>query len=330
MSDSEHTRYVRLRADADREGALNRETRFSSTGQFEKVVLVDHRSLFNQHQRRMHQVVREHTRPGVAIFALHPQHGHAGHLWLEASEQVRAGTIGRHSQTDLFLPLDPDLSLRHLLVLVQRVDGALKLRIADLATPGGFQVEKGGVLRAVDADGTVVLRAAGYSLFAFPTGGPPLWNRDVEDPWATLPAREVVASARTPQPRRRRGKETTISLVAGPAEPAPERVADEPVAGTLLISVGGIAQRLEVGPSALERGLILGRYSRCSGDTSSMTNNVSRVHAVLIDVGGVVHVVDAGSTNGVVVSKKDVKCAPIEVGVSYSLGDMRVRWVPRS
>ena len=128
MSDSQHTRFVRLRADSDRGSVRNGETRCESTRAFPRVVLLDHRGLFNHHQRRLHQVLREYPKPGIAVFALHNQQGIAGHLWLEATEQLRAGTIGRHSAVDLFLSDDEALSLRHLLVLVRRNAGALRLR----------------------------------------------------------------------------------------------------------------------------------------------------------------------------------------------------------
>jgi hypothetical protein len=257
----------------------------------------------------------------------------AGHLWLEATEQLRAGPIGRHSNVDLFLPDDEELSLRHLLVLVRQVAGSLRLRVADLATPGGFQSEEGGVLRAVDANGTLVLRAASYSFFAVPTGSPPPWKRDAEDPWLTLPRRVLVAEPRSPRspPVRRhiaRGGQTSVSFVSGPEEPGPEPVllAGEIVEGHLVIANGGAEQKLTVGATALERGIILGRYSRCSGDTSVMTDLVSRVHGVVIAIDGQVHLIDAGSTNGIATGGQEVKCAPIQASATYSLGGMKVRW----
>jgi FHA domain len=118
--------------------------------------------------------------------------------------------------------------------------------------------------------------------------------------------------------------------VNGPQEPGPEPVLGpgEAVEGHLLIVNGGAEERLPVGAKALERGIILGRYSRCSGDTSVMTDLVSRVHAVVISVDDQVHIIDAGSTNGIVVGEAEVKCAPVESGATYSLGRMLVRWEP--
>ncbi|MHB8876046.1 MAG: FHA domain-containing protein, partial [Myxococcaceae bacterium] len=328
---SDVTRVVRLRADIDRGQARNGRTNYLDTCELPRVVLVDHHALFNHHQRRLHQLLRDYPKPGVAVFALHHQKGIAGHLWLEATEQLRAGTIGRHSKVDLHLPDDEELSLRHLLVLVRRTAGALHLRIADLATPAGFQAEEGGVLRAVTANGTLVLRAASYSLFVLPTGEPPPWDPAAADPWLTLPQRAVVAEARvarSPLSRRQRARETSVTFVAGPAEPGPGPMRDEgeAVEGMLVITNDDAEQRLSVGASALERGIILGRYSRCSGDTSMMTDAVSRVHAMLIAVEGDAYLVDAGSTNGVFAGKVEVKCAAVEAGCEFSLGGMTVRW----
>jgi hypothetical protein len=101
--------------------------------------------------------------------------------------------------------------------------------------------------------------------------------------------------------------------------------------GTLVITNSGLEQRLLVGATALHRGMILGRYSRCSGNTSVMTNLVSRVHALVIAIGDQVHIIDAGSTNGVsiVTRHEHIKCEPVDPNVTYSLGGMSVRWEPK-
>lgn len=333
MSDSQHTRFITLRADSDRSAAHNSETRCVGTREFARVVLLDHRALFNHHQSRLRQIVAEHTRAGVVLFALHSERGLVGRLWLEASESLRAGTIGRHSRTDLFLPEDEELSLRHLLVLVKRSGAALRIRVADLATPGGFQAEEGGVLRAIDANGTVILRAASYSVLAIPTGAPAPWNSKAADPWLTLPARVLLSEERIARERPLRVRpasvETHVRSVEGLAEagPEPSLGPGEAVEGVLLIGDGQGQRRLSVGRRALEQGIMLGRYPRCSG-ASAMSDRVSRVHAVLIAIEGEVHLVDAGSTNGTRVDDEEFKCGPVEHGRSYSLGDLSVRWMP--
>ncbi|HVE83182.1 MAG TPA: FHA domain-containing protein [Myxococcales bacterium] len=334
MNDSQHTRFVRLRADVDRDSARNEGTRCASGP--ERVELVDHHAFFNRHQRRLGQIVREHARPGVAVFALHWRAGIAGHLWLSATEQLRAGIIGRHSSVDLFLGDDHELSLRHLLVVVKRAgSGGLCIRVSDLVTPIGFQAEEGGLLRAVEASGTLVLRAAGYSLFFFPTGGPLPWNPGAADPWSTLPPRRLVADERLPRALRtqrweHRSEDTSVRFREGPKGPGPEVVLrpDERVEGHLFISNGGREERLAIGARALERGVILGRYSRCTGDTTEVSDDVSRVHAVLLRCDGELHLIDAGSTNGTFRDDHEVKCERVEPGCRYRLGRMRVRWEP--
>ena len=335
MSNSDCTRNVQLAADIHRDRAHNQGTRCASQ-RMERVVLVDHHSLFNLHQRRLHQILREFPQPGVAFFALHPVHGIVGRLWLSATDQVRAGTIGRHSEVDLHLPHDEELSLRHLLVLVRASPRSERIQVLDLATPGGFQAEQGGVLRAVDANGTLILRAASYSLFFFPTGTPPPWDPDAQDPWLSLPARVVVADERVAaEPRRSRvgrrsPNETSVSVREGPSEPgpAPVREPGEEIEGLLILSTGGAQARLSVGGRALERGVILGRYSRCAGDTAVMSDQVSRVHAMLVRIEGTLHIVDTGSTNGTITGNRAVKCEPIGAGQAYALGRMIVRWEP--
>lgn len=333
MSDSGWTRFVRLRADVEREDHRNEMT--SRTGWRERVEVVDHRALFNYHQRRLLELVRGHGRAGVAVFALHRRAGIAGHLWLAATDQLRAGTIGRHSSVDLFLADDGQLSLRHLLVLVQMPSHELRVRVADLATPAGFQAEQGGVLRAVDANGTLALRAAGYSLFFIPTGGPPVWDATAEDPWSTLPPRVVVADARPSRPSRRwrfrqRPSDTNVRPREGPSETGPEPLLQphERIEGHLIIASGAIEQRLAASARALDRGILLGRYSRCAGSTGEMSYSVSRVHAALVRWEGELHLIDTGSTNGTFKGDRRVKCEPLEPGFSYGLGRLRVRWEP--
>ncbi len=325
------TRIAKLAADVDRAAADNQGTRVSVSRRLPS--WTDHRALFNQHQRRMSQVLCEWPEPGEAVFALHPHRGIAGRLWLSATSELRAGTIGRHEAVDLHLPHDEELSLRHLLVLVRKSATSTRVQVLDLATPSGFQAEQGGLLRSVDANGTLILRAASFSLVLVPTGAPVPWDRDAGDPWSTLPPRVLVADERAEPnaPRRtleHRVGETNVAFRDGPSEPgdAPLLAPDESVAGQLTLSISGTHETLVVGGRALDRGVILGRYARCAGDTAAFSDDVSRVHAVLVRVGGVVHLVDAGSTNGTWCGEREVKCEPATSGHQFQLGRMGLRW----
>jgi hypothetical protein len=132
------------------------------------------------------------------------------------------------------------------------------------------------------------------------------------------------------QRREHRSENTAVRFREGPSESGPEALLQpgERVEGHLLITHGASEERLAVGARALERGVILGRYSRCTGDTTEMSQDVSRVHAVLLQCDGELHLIDAGSTNGTFLGDREVKCGWVQSGCRYRLGRMRVRWEP--
>lgn len=329
MGVSEVTRFIRLRADVDRTLATNEGTRVAHPSRPDDVRFVDHHSLFNRHQRRLHQVLREFPRKGVCVFAVHPQHGLAGQLWLEASAGVRAGSVGRHAEVELHLPFDEALSLRQLLVLVTRGDGGTRIQVVDLATPGGFQAETGGVLRAVTADGPCVLAVASYSLFLLPTGAPTPWEPQAADPFLTLPPRRLVTRTRPrPEPRRLGEGQALVTECRGPVMVRADRLREpgEPVVACLTLGAGALAHRLELGASALERGVLLGRYERCAGDPSALEFDVSRVHALVLSVDGEPWLFDAGSTNGVFAGEAQVRAVPLDEVTAYRLASLPLGW----
>jgi hypothetical protein len=330
---SELTRVVRLRPDIDRGNARNERTVFARIIPDGAARPADHGARFNHHQRRLSQLVRDYMRPGLAVFALHEQYGFVGHVWLEASEAVRSATLGRHSRADLHLPDEPSLSLRHLLVLVHRRDGVTHVRVLDLMTPAGFKAEGDDVLRGLEADGLLVFSAAGYTFLAVPTGAGIPWDVSATDPWQTLPPREARTSVRRlPTSGRRasvnRNGETRVTAVPGPVVAGSDGLlADgEAPEGTLHIRDGDSRTQLVLGASALARGVVLGRYERCAGAVAVESDRVSRVHAVLVEVAGQVHLVDAGSTNGTTLDGEDVRCAAVLEGRWYELGSMWMSW----
>src|SRR4051794_32279712 len=64
-----------------------------------------------QSHRVISNALREQPNPGLFVFAHHPLFGIVGRLWLRATTEPRAGTLGRHEHVDLGLPLDRALSL---------------------------------------------------------------------------------------------------------------------------------------------------------------------------------------------------------------------------
>jgi len=331
---ADYTRVVSLREDIDRHVAGNVGTYCPKDPNWREALLpLDPRSLFNRQEQRMHEIARGYSRPGVVIFAVHTSYGMRGHLWLEATAQLRAGSIGRHSNVDLHLPDDDELSLRHLLVLVDGYAGVPRVHVLDLATPNGFMAENDKVVRGLMANGFFVFSAAQILFFAVPTGVPPPWDGESGNPWSTLPPRKMTRAVRPKHPPRRRRQVSTrkpvtrVSVIDGPidSESGVPRAPGEPVVGCLTLTDEDREEDLLLGDSALKRGVVLGRYDRCAGHAAA-GYNVSRVHAVLAEVYGRVHLIDAGSTNGIVVEENQVKCAPIVEEQTYSLGSMRLTW----
>jgi hypothetical protein len=254
-------------------------------------------ALFSEQQRLMASAVAEQARPGLFVFAAHTRLGHLGRLWLEASAEPRAGSIGRHDEVDLALPLDDSLSLRHLLFVVQRRDGVVRFAALDLDTPQGVRIESGQQVRLVEAVGVMVLQASEFIFFCVPTGQPLPWRPDAPHPWATLLPRAAcrVETQGAPPGRRLAGR----------------------------LEVDGRPHALSA--DGLSRGVLLGRAARC--DVVLSDDGVSRVHAVLLRFGGAALIIDAGSTNGTWCGETEVAIAPLTDGARFTLGaENEIRW----
>jgi len=222
---------------------------------------------------------------------------------------------------DLYLPDDESVSLRHLLVLVNREEVSnFRVRVLDLATPTGFHAESGSSLRMLEGDGPLVFHAASYAFFVFPTGVPPPWDATAPSPWLSLPQRAHVATPRDPMRPRPRRADGATSVTFGHELLAThhEKLVQghEVPVGVLRIATDGRTTSFPVGARALERGVIIGRYERCVGEGLASDDNVSRVHAVLLSHRGQTFIVDAGSTNGITSREHDVKCEAV-TGVPY-------------
>lgn len=257
--------------------------------------------LFSDRQRMMASAVREEKRPGLFVFAAHERFGHLARLWLEASEAPRAGTVGRHDEVDLALPLDESLSLRHLLFIVRRAKGSVHFSALDLETPGGVQLESGQPVRLVESMGALFLRASEFVFFCVPTGQPVPWNPDDAQPWSTLLPR-------------------VARHVESPDEPVPGR----PIGKLEVRGLAG-ARGFRIDADSLRRGVLVGRADRC--DVRLPLQSISRVHAVLLQLGDETFLVDAGSTNGIWQDERQVRIEQLVDGVTFDLGrEASLRW----
>lgn len=256
---------------------------------------------------RLHRAVRsaclEEPRPGAFLFAVQAAGGSVGRLWLAATAAPRAGTLGRHEAVELPITTDGALSLRHVLFLVRLVGGRVRYTALDLESRSGLHTHA-GQQRQLESEHPAVLRAAGLAFFCVPTGPGTALSADPLEAWERL--------SRPPAPR---GPSFIDRFLAGQARPV----------GRLTAELGAQRLPLRLDDATLERGVLIGRDGRC--DVVVPHHEVSRVHAVAVQLDGQPYLVDAGSQNGTWTAQGErVRCAALRPGDTFSLGGARLRW----
>ena len=330
-ANSNETRVLRLGWVADREDVTNTGTCIAIA---RPTSWMNVRGLFNAHHRQMAGTLRRESRPGVMVFVL----GGAeieGCLWLSATDDLRAATIGRHSCADLYLPMEAGLSLRHCLVLVRRVGDGVRVHVVDLSSTAGLRLEDGQEARAVEADGHFFLRVPGAVIACFPTGVPLPWDPDAMPAFGSLAAREGVPLLQVPRPIWRAQfvpeESSRMTVCPAPIAAGPVGLLEprDVLAGFLTLASPIGHERLPVGLSALDRGVVVGRSNRCAGTRALSHDSVSRVHALLLRRDGHVFLADAGSTNGIWLGEEEIKCTRVVPHAEYHLGERAsLAWAP--
>jgi hypothetical protein len=308
---------------------------------------VSFRDLFLRHFRWIRWAIAGNSEPGYLLLTADAG-GLADGLWLRSEQHsINAAVVGRHAECPLRLGEDREASLRHAAVILgrQRPGAPLRLRLVDLRSASGLVDEQGCRWHGLESDGPVAVRMGPSVFMAFPTGGAaPAWSDDAEQAWQSIPPRayiEAEEAAPVPAPvawRRERGEAPgaggTTLVRTWPAPLTWSRSlldADEVPRGELHIRSGQGQACLRVGSRALGRGVLLGRYSRCDNDGVPVLSDrcFSRVHALVIDVDGQVHAVDAGSTNGLWCALERVRRCPLSQNEDVELGGgpARLSWV---
>lgn len=310
----------------------------------------DFRALFVRHYERIRETCLRFAEPGVALFACRLDDGAwAGSMCLAArAGAVRAGVVGRHSAADLHLPDDPSLALRHLAVLVEApslrdaLRGDVRFRVLDLATGSPPRDEEGRAVESLTVEGPVFLTCQGYALLAFVTGDPTDWPASPIDAWDCIPERVFVEERLAPTaqgsgaaplpggaaPARDLGRQTLIRRHLSASAIVDLRHAPvEPPVGTLaLMCDREVRLSVDVGREQMRRGILVGRYDRCAGGADITTDEVSRVHLLVIELGGRLYAIDLCSTNGTFLALdrpgevRAIKVAPVEDGEVFALG----------
>jgi hypothetical protein len=229
--------------------------------------------------------------------------------------------LGRHSRADVVLPSDPDLSLRHLLVVPEAGE---RLRLVDLRAALPMYATTDRPARSLSVDGPFAVRLGTYLLGGFRVGP------GADPPPPTLPAMESVeapsATAASAPPRNetqvghgpyRSGRRSTL-ITSLPRPITLDEVSDArapgPATATLVGKRGDQIARVPLLAEDLRRGVLVGRAEKCldQGLRMVMTMQISRVHAVLVmDERNTIWLYDAASTNGTLVSGTRVRSATL-------------------
>ena len=307
------------------------------------------RELFCRHYAAVRELVESHREPGLALVVI----GTAGieaRAWVGAEpDAANPVIVGRHSSAEVFLPSDRSLSLRHLAVILdRRRDAPLRFRVLDLRTTSAFRDEGGRRLEGVEAAGPILLRCASYALMLFPTGeAADPWPEDAQAGWQRVPECAWLDSSSADSDRwaqplvlrevgRSRGvrvSDATTSSISfpGPVFVEPRPLGSGPARGELVVSGEYARATLLVGQEAARQGVLFGRYDRCDGARLPVLahESLSRVHLLVIEVGGTLYAIDTASRNGSWLDGQPFRCVRLEPGRPVTLPvNVRVEWQP--
>lgn len=201
--------------------------------------------------------------------------------------------VGRHAFADVRLQSSEEAPLRALAVHVTN-DINAQVRVIDLQTPTGFFVRGVGQCRDITLTGPALVEMAGYLLILVPSSCREFRTLTPVAFWDVLAHPRVDAvlamgsALEDEEPvtiMRPMPKDSTL--------PGDKRVAFE-------LSFGDSHILSVVTPAELRRGVLCGRYSRCSlgGRSLQSMQRVSRVHLLLMLVGDSLLAFDLATTGG--------------------------------
>jgi hypothetical protein len=197
-----------------------------------------------------------------------------------------------------------------------------------------------------------MLRFASQTALLFPTGGSEEpWPEEGHAAWQKIPERTHLECAtahperwfdladrrprRAPEALDASGGPPTVSTsFPGPAFPLPALL-DRDMAGTdcvrgeIIVRCAKRRVSLRMGETAMRQGVLLGRYDRCdNGGVAVLADErLSRVHLLLVEMGGAFYAVDTASKNGVWQGSRRVHVVRLEPGLELTLADQAsVEW----
>jgi len=273
----------------------------------------------------------------VVVAAVGPDGEVAGAALVAARSAV---VVGRHSECHLRLP-HASISLRQIVILVRPPDGGAPIvHLWDLHTPQPMLTEGNRPGGALIVDGATCLTIGPYALWVVPARG--VAGRGwPSDAFAALLARPRVQylDQKPPEPAMPHAAPARAARAAHTGDDSwgswPERTLitrvpppvvldasdDGPPVGSLRFRYAGQDERYQVSAERLARGVLVGRYDRCNVlAADDDINAISRVHVLLVRIGGEVWAIDTASTNGVWLGDREVFAEVLDDRCSLGLG----------
>jgi hypothetical protein len=201
--------------------------------------------------------------------------------------------VGRHTNCDVVLPLDPSIALRHLVVRSMRMpDGDLALRVLDLHTQIGFKLENGESRHSIVARGPIALHLGRYSFIAIPSAAPT--PRELPE----VVVEQMAGPYRSPGMRDRR---SSIGILPRITDVFDREVRAMGANDTDVFSIENKtrSETIAVSDQALELGVVVGRSAKAGAQISALMDaGVSRLHLLLLREMGQTYALDLRSVNG--------------------------------
>ncbi len=272
-----------------------RATRFVTT----QLCTASPRALFIEGYPSFAAMCRAVDEPGLAVIAMDDATGAViGNCGLRPCVGRPAiATLGRHERCEI--PLWHDgIALRHLAIVIDPLTSykrgaGVPYRVFDLRTTLGLADETGRELRGFRAEGPAIVRCGGHTIFMLPLGDPSDWPEAAADAWEMLPERVYLDERASASPRSR--KASLIFRIPA-LRTTTDQLPDEPVAH-LEVRQQRRTNVIGIGHTALQNGVLIGRYGRCDLPASEDAS-LSRVHALLLEVAGRHVIADLSSTYG--------------------------------
>ncbi|MCK5689952.1 FHA domain-containing protein, partial [Myxococcota bacterium] len=153
--------------------------------------------IFKRHYSPLRETLSDDRHPGFAVLITLAD-TKLTHCAVLPSESLGGATnvwvLGRHSEADIYLPEDKSVSLRHAIIRVTSDEEQRPtLRLLDLNTPDGLDVEGVGQCEALTSTGPLFMRLGSYSLIFVPfSGDVDEWHESPEAAWESLPQPRIL------------------------------------------------------------------------------------------------------------------------------------------